>query len=203
MLSNKYLFFDSFKTFFRVNKILILIILTLIILSFFTGFFYVVKINCKFDVSNLQNILLKKFFLNEINFISLFIFKSIFFILIFMLLFFLSFFKFGWLISLLITFYSCFLLGIDCFILIKSIGLFKGIIFVCFSILPFELFFIFIKSIFACKSAVFNKQNSLCKTNFFAILGIENIRIFVTTLFIILFSQVILLKILSKIFVFI
>lgn len=166
MNKTKFLFFDNLKRFFKLNKTLVIIVCSLILLSFLTGFFCTIKLGQDFNLLNLQSFILKKLFTKKISFVGFFFLKSLVNILILTLIFFLSFFKVGQWFLILILGYLTYLLGIDSFILIKYLGFLKGAILFVICYIPCQFLIFSVLYVFLIKLISVNKQIS-CYGNCF------------------------------------
>jgi len=202
-LYNRFTFSDNIKRFFSLNKGICIVICSLILLGFFTGFFVCLKMGQALKLSDLQSIILRNYFCKNIGFFGFLFFSLLCSLLLFFTLYILSYVKFlSFLIIGLIVFFT-YRFGVDSCTLIVNLGGVKGSLIVIIGCIPCKLLTYFFYYMFAFKMIYFNKQlsrygNCCIKNN-----EIKILFSFYLVVSLLILIQIILLFVLGKIFIFI
>ncbi len=204
LIKSKYLFFDNIKRFFSLNKKTALIVSSIILICLFTGFFCAVKTGNEFELSQIQNFLLRKYLSNNIS-VFVFLFLNILFLFLTLFLIFCLSFLRGISAFLVISFliYISFQTGLDVCIILSCLGLIKGVIFTFLILLPFKFTTLFLLFLFSLRLIFFNKQLSKYGNCYVREHEFKILLFFFIIISILLIIQIVLIIALSKFFIFI
>ena len=139
---------DNIKKFFSLNKKEIFILVLFIIIYLFTGLFSAIKIGKEFTLYDLQNFLLKNFLLEKTSFLMFILLNIFLYFLLLIVICILSKFRITLFIVILFIGYLAFLLGIDSYIIISSIGIIKGFVICILFYVPCQIFILLINNLF-------------------------------------------------------
>ena len=204
IVKSKYLFFDNIKRFFSLNKKTVIIIFSVILICLFTGCFCTIKSGNEFELGEIQNFLLRKFFCNRISIFG-FLFLNILFLFFTLFLIFCFSFLRGFSTFIIISFlmYISFQTGVDACIIISCLGSIKGVIFAFLILLPFKIITLFLLFLFSTRLIFFNKQLSKYGNCYVRESEFKILLFFFIISSILLIIQIILLVTLSKFFIFV
>ena len=126
---NKYYFWDNLRTFFRVNKALVITICCIICLGILTGIFCVAKTSTEVLIIHIQCLPLRFFLLHKMSLIGFLLLESLFVAICFALIFFMSYTRWCKVLVVVLSLYLSFRLGITIAVLVCIFGVAKGLLY--------------------------------------------------------------------------